>query len=384
MPHADILIDVTRLLGRLVLKGRLPTGVDRVSLAYVAHYLQRALAVVRMGPRHVLLSASASQALFGLLLNPAPRISPSWVLQLIKAWLWRPRFPDHALLINTGHSGPDHPAYPEEMQRLGVMPVYLVHDLIPISHPEYCREGEYERHQRRMAGAIKASGGLIANSEATLDELKIHAARMGWPMPPAVVAHLAAPTLPPPGDNPVGKPYFVVLGTIEPRKNHWMMLQVWRRLIEKYGSQAPQLIVIGQRGWKCENVVDLLERGVHLREHVIELPSCSDGLLATYLHHAVALLFPTFAEGYGLPLIEALSVGTPVIASDLAVFREVAGNIPEYLDPLDGPAWLAAIEAYAAPVSEPRDAQINRMAGFVPPVWADHFQRVDAFLDSLQ
>lgn len=384
MPNVDILIDVTRLLGRLVLKGRLPTGVDRVSLAYVAHYSQRAFAVVRMGSRHVLLSTSASQALFDLLLSPRPCIGPTWALQLIKACLYRQRFPVRALLINTGHSGPDHSAYSMAIKRLGVTPVYLVHDLIPISHPEYCRAGEYDRHQRRMEAAMKVSGGLIANSQATLEALRAHAARMNWPMPPAIVAHLAAPTLPTPGNHPVGKPFFVVLGTIEPRKNHWMLLQVWRRLIEKHGSLAPQLVVIGQRGWECENVVDLLERGEHLREHVIELPICSDEQLATYLHHAVALLFPTFAEGYGLPLIEALSQGTPVIASDLAVFREIAGDIPAYLDPLDGPAWLALVEAYADATSNARDAQIKRMQGFVPPSWADHFRRVDAFLETLQ
>jgi glycosyltransferase involved in cell wall biosynthesis len=129
--------------------------------------------------------------------------------------------------------------------------------------------------------------------------------------------------------------------------------------------------------------MDLLERAAHVREHVIELPRCSDVQLATYLHHAQALLFPSFAEGYGLPLVEALSAGTPVIASDLPVFKEIAGDIPDYLDPLDGLGWLSLIEAYSATGSAMRDAQKARMRQFVSPSWQQHFEQVDALLEKL-
>lgn len=287
------------------------------------------------------------------------------------------------MLLNTGHSGLEVPSYPAALRRLGAAPVFLVHDLIPISHPEYCRPGELERHQRRMDAALRISRGLIANSRETLRDLQAYADRQDLAMPPAIAAHLAPPVLPSPGSNPLGRPYFVMLGTIEPRKNHWMVLQVWRHLIEKHGSAAPQLVIVGQRGWECENVVDLLERAAHVREHVIELPRCSDAQLATYLHHAQALLFPSFAEGYGLPLVEALSAGTPVIASDLPVFKEIADDIPDYLDPLDGLGWLSLIEAYSATGSAMRDAQQARMRQFVPPSWQQHFEQVDAFLDKL-
>lgn len=379
----EILIDVTRLVGRVLMKGRLPTGVDRVSLAYVAHYGQRARAVVRLGRRLLVLAPSASRAVFDQLLNPGPRFNRIIAAKIARAgWNW-PRRLDHAVLFNTGHSGLEIPSYSSSLQRQGVSPVFLVHDLIPISHPEYCRAGELERHQRRMDTALKISRGLIANSRETLEALQSYADKRGWPLPPAIAAHLAPPSLPAPGSDPVGKPYFVTLGTIEPRKNHWMLLQVWRRLIERFGSDAPQLVIVGQRGWECENVVDLLERGEHLREHVIELPRCSDTQLATYLHHAQALLFPSFAEGYGLPLVEALSVGTPVIASNLPVFKETAGDIPDYLDPLDGLGWLSLIEAYTAAGSAMRKAQCRRMQKFVPSSWRDHFEQVDAFIERL-
>jgi glycosyltransferase involved in cell wall biosynthesis len=174
-----------------------------------------------------------------------------------------------------------------------------------------------------------------------------------------------------------------MLGTVEPRKNHWLMLQIWRRLIERHGANAPRLILIGQRGWECENVVDLLERCEILRGFVEEHSTCTDAVVASYLHHAQALLFPSFAEGYGMPLIEALSLGTPVIASDLPAFREIAGDIPEYLDPLDGKRWGEMVEAFTLPQSQMRARQLERMADFRIPTWDDHFSRVGGLMERL-
>jgi glycosyltransferase involved in cell wall biosynthesis len=174
-----------------------------------------------------------------------------------------------------------------------------------------------------------------------------------------------------------------MLSTIEPRKNHWLMLQLWRKLIERSGKAAPRLVIIGMRGWECENVVDLLERSPQLQEFVIERNQCGDREAATWLHHARALLFPSFAEGYGMPLSEARSLGVPAIASNLQVFREVAGEVPEYIDPLDAPRWVEVIGDYAGEQSALRAAQIQRMKGFRPATWEQHFSVVDDFLERL-
>jgi len=201
-------------------------------------------------------------------------------------------------------------------------------------------------------------------------------------MPPALAAPLAPATFSQEvRQRPLSEPYFVMLSTIEPRKNHWLMLHVWRRLVEGLGEKAPRLVVIGQRGWECENVLDLLERCHVLRGFVIEKRNCSDAELETYLRHAQALLFPSFAEGYGLPLVEALSLGVPVIASDLPVFREIANDIPEYLDPLDGTGWLNCVESYSRPDSQLRADQILRMANFAAPTWSTHFDLFERLLE---
>jgi glycosyltransferase involved in cell wall biosynthesis len=374
------LIDVTRLCGRF-LNRKLPTGVDRVSLAYVEHYGGEAQAVVRWAGRSFILRREASDRIFDLLLHPTEAFrADAWaVLAKSFATGWVERRSTGRFLFNTGHSGLEQRSYPTMLQRQQVKPLFLVHDLIPLTHPEYCRAGERQRHQRRMNHTLDFSAGVIANSRSTLDQLTAYACDAGKRMPPAISAPLAPPGLVhmPPGGRPIDERYFVMLGTIEPRKNHWLILQIWRRLAERLGARAPRLVLIGQRGWECENVVDLLDRCEPLRGLVTEHPACSDAKLTTYLTHAQALLFPSFAEGYGMPVVEALALKLPVIASDLPSFREIAGDIPEYLDPLDGRRWGELIAAYAEPDSPMRAAQMSRIAHFETPTWAAHFSKVD-------
>lgn len=385
MAH-EILVDVTRLYSRL-LNGRLPTGVDRVNLAYLAHYRSAARALLRWAGRGWLLPAAQSRQLFDCLLDAPRRLRREAPLLLahgvaLNAFAPAPNAP---VLFNTSHSGLELPLYPRLIRQLGAKPICFIHDLIPLTHPEYCRAVEYARHARRMDTVLAHAAGIIANSQDTLNQLAAYAARQHHALPPAVVAHLA-PGLArtEPGPRPLAGPYFVMLSTIEPRKNHLLILHLWRQLSERLGEATPTLLVIGQRGWKYENVADLLERCPALRGSVRELPVCSDAEVATYLQHAQALLFPTFVEGYGLPLLEALALGVPVIASELPVFREIAGQIPDYLDPLDGLGWAQAVTEFAHPDSPRRAAQLRRLDHFRAPTWAQHFAVVDDLLTQVQ
>ncbi|MBK8335734.1 MAG: glycosyltransferase family 4 protein [Sterolibacteriaceae bacterium] len=377
-------IDVTRLVDRM-LKGRLPTGVDRVSLAYISHFGAQARALVRFGGRWIELGSGDSRRVFDSLLAPngmSARVL-RWCVGRAYALRWQGGA-ERPLLINTGHSGLDDPGYARRSERRGWKPLFFLHDLIPITHPEYCRAGEAEKHRRRLATMLAAGKGLVVNSRVTRDVLEGYAAQQELMLPPCVVAPLAPAALPPAAPvSPLGQPYFVILGTIEPRKNHLLLLHLWRNLVQQFGTAAPRLLVIGQRGWECENVIDLLERCEPLRGCVSEHSCCSDGELATYLRHACALLFPSFEEGYGMPLVEALATGVPVLASALPVFREIAGDIPEYIDPLDGSAWRRMILDYAAPDSALRSAQLRRMAGYRPPTWPEHFAKVEALMEQV-
>lgn len=380
---AEVLIDVTRLVDR-ALRGRLPTGVDRVSLAYLDRFYDRGVATIRFAGRWVELGRENSRRVFDALLAPGESTARMlrWCVGSAYALRWRGM--RNTLLFNTGHSGLDAVDYARQVRRHSLKPLFFLHDLIPITHPEYCRPGEADKHRRRIETMLRVARGLVVNSAATCDALERFAADRLLKVPPCAVAPLAPARLPAPAAaRPLSQPYFVILGTIEPRKNHLLLLHLWRQMVSELGAQAPRLVVIGQRGWECEQVVDLLERCHALREFVWEEPRCNDGELATWLHHSQALLFPSFVEGFGIPLVEALIGGVPVIASDLPVFQQVAGDIPHYVDPLDGPAWKHLILDYAQPNSAARRAQCWRMDSFRPPTWGEHWRIVEGLLERI-
>ncbi|HDR9762919.1 TPA: glycosyltransferase family 4 protein [Burkholderia cepacia] len=379
-----VLLDVTRLVSRL--SNRLhPTGVDRVGIAYIQRYERNARAVLSIKGFSAVLAERHSRHIFDLILSSNRNRGALMKLLgcALTNWQNRNQFAE-SVLLHTSHNGMEFDRYFSAMARRHVRTVFMVHDLIPLTHAEYCRPGVDLIHRRRIRTALTRAGGLVANSQATLDELAAEARRSKLSLPPSVVARLA-PAVPnyAPAPRPLDVPYFVMLGTIEPRKNHWFILHLWRRLAEQFGTTAPHLVIVGRRGWECENVIDMLDRCVELRGTVHEESNCSDERLHALLQHAQALLFPSFVEGYGLPLVEALMLQVPVIASDLPIFREIAANIPDYLDPLDGPGWLNRISAYMRPDSPERAAQIARIAHFRVPTWSEHFDRIDAFLDSL-
>src|SRR5207249_1429304 len=102
------------------------------------------------------------------------------------------------------------------------------------------------------------------------------------PRSPAIAALLGSNVLPTPGGAATAndRPTFIILGTIEARKNHLMLLHVWTRLVQLLGPDAPRLLIIGQRGWECERVFNLLDRSDDLKCAVTEIGHCDDGMLA--------------------------------------------------------------------------------------------------------
>jgi glycosyltransferase involved in cell wall biosynthesis len=143
-----------------------------------------------------------------------------------------------------------------------------------------------------------------------------------------------------------GRPYFIVCGAIEPRKNHVLLLHVWRQLAEERGDRTPALVVVGKRGWNSESAIALLERS-RVSRHVVEVAGLPTPALKRLMDGACALLAPSLAEGFGLPVAEAIAAGVPVIASDIDAFREMPAQDATLIDPLDGLRWLEAIRERA-------------------------------------
>lgn len=380
----DLLLDVSRLIWR-VWRGGLPTGIDRVCIAYLRHYAPRGLAVVQRGGRQFVFSRRQSDRLFDILLGGEKRSRARLAAAVLSGILTGRRAPPRRgmVYLNVGHTGLNEPTLPAWIAEFGLRAVYMVHDLIPITHPEFCRPAELEKHRRRMANVLSSAAGIIGNSKASLDELADYASTQQTTMPPAIAAWISG------WDRPanvtaksIDRPFFVTVGTIEGRKNHRLLIDVWQRLVGEMGEKAPTLVIIGQRGWQADDVFRILDRPEELEGHVLELGSCSDRDLAGWIAGARSLLMPSLAEGFGLPVIEAMELGTAVIANDLPVFREIAGEIPTYLDPHDVQAWQSSIRDFTDDAPE-LSRQKAALKSYRAPDWASHFKKVDAWLPSV-
>jgi glycosyltransferase involved in cell wall biosynthesis len=390
MPAGEIWFDISRLLYR-VFRGKI-TGIDRVEIAYAEQLLTEAAGQTRFVAYDYWRGSFRSlpqDRTRGLILS----ISPAWragamatvqrrsFRALVESILAAPELPRYRGGARPTYMNVSaHPLHLVERigrmtERTGAMFVPLVHDLIPLELPEYVPTPWIGQHRSRLKTIAAYADGIISNSTSTTTALRKHIPNLPIATVPLGVGTLAAKSAP-----THGKPYFVIIGTIEPRKNHLLLLHVWRRLVKEYGERAPRLMIIGRRGWENEQVIDILERCSDLKGHVFECGMISDGDMANLLAGARALLMPSFAEGYGLPVVEALAMGVPVICSDIDAHREVGKGIPEFLDPLDGISWMRKIIEYSENDGEGRTMQLTRLLQWPIPSWNAHIATVLDFV----
>lgn len=396
---AEVILDISRLLSRSFHAA--PTGIDRVEYVYARELLQRmpdrlAFAAVhpaggyygRLNEAAVRQFLAFTAARWRNAEAPDEPVSQAAVVRHLIALRPRPvpraKGPRVYLQVSPHHLD-DADQVGAILRAEGAKFVTLVHDVIPLTHPEFARPQGAEEHMRRVRTIDIHADGIIGNSQATIDALAPRLKR-GLDGRHICVAHFGAdpPDMVVEGSHDVPqRPYFVYISTIEPRKNHLLLLNVWRRLVERLGDDAPMLVLIGRRGWENENVVDMLERAEILRGHVIEAGGVSDNEMNALVAGARAMVMPSFEEGFGMPVVEALSAGVPVICSDIVAHREVGGDAPDYLDPLDGLGWLRIIDAYRQPESPERQAQLARIAAWRPPTWSRYFDIVTGLLDEV-
>ncbi|GGC56414.1 capsular polysaccharide glycosyltransferase biosynthesis protein [Siccirubricoccus deserti] len=402
-----VILDVSRLL--FSVSRATPSGIDRVEMAYVRHWSAQPeaecgfaaqslwgwfAAVDRAALGELAATLSEAWTLGGTSAGPtaAPALRRARGLAVaMQARLatggGRRQLADRLghrhrpIFLIASHHALDSTPRLAALRQAGARLVPFVHDLIPLTHPEYTRPLQVRRHMARVATIVALADGIIVNSAATAQQLQPCFGRARRGMPPLQVAPLGIERMAPPLGGLPTEPYFVCLGTIEPRKNHLLLLQLWRGLVARLGPRAPRLLLIGRRGWENEHILRMLDRCTSLRGTVQELGALPDAPARRLLAGARALLFPSFAEGYGLPLAEALALGVPAIAADLPALREVGGAVPDYLDPADGAAWGRAILDYATPGSAARAAQLRRLESWQPPGWEAHFAAVDRLLD---
>lgn len=385
-----VVLDVTRTLSPKSITS--PTGVDRVERAYLKHFLSTARPILFISKmrRGIALFDRTGMAnlqdrilgktdwgppdLRALLRGFAGRVEATmrrhaiWIGPLLS-------LPDHLpaapIYLNVGHSNLDAETL-SIFRNIDAKIIGLVHDTIPLDFPQFQTPASVEKFEDRMR-ALSTNANLIITTSEHGAKRCLHWFERWGHCPEIATNYLGIDTRPHVSPKMFDRPTFVQLGTIEPRKNHALLLDIWEQFQNIQQAERPVLHIIGRRGWLNEDVFHRLDTAPFMGRDVIEHGTCTDDEITEYIAGANALLFPSFAEGFGLPLFEALALGTKVIASDLPVFQELADGQARYLDPNDRQSWkteiLKATETNSAP---PKALEM--------PNWGQHFALVETHL----
>ncbi|MCJ8204818.1 glycosyltransferase family 1 protein [Pseudomonas sp. RGM2987] len=240
----------------------------------------------------------------------------------------------------------------EQLKRDGVGIISVVYDLIPLTHPQFCDAGLVKVFNRWFDWIARTADGYITISTTIQEQLRQEMVRrvgeqqvlgrwfdyfyLGSDLD--LIDQTRAVDLDLQRLFKQPEPVFLMVSTIEPRKNHAYLLDAFEQAWA-VGSRA-RLCIVGKIGWKCEALIERIRRHPQLGRNLFMFNNLYDQSLEYAYQHATALVFPSYVEGFGLPLVEAMQRGLPAMASDIDVFREIGGDFMAYFD-LEDPQSLA-------------------------------------------
>ncbi len=409
MPDDDALstgavwLDLTRTLTRVGQSA--PTGIDRVELAWAEHLLSAnpdLKGLCRTTRGFLLLPSDGVRSIVEAMLTGAGKLGRADAWSRLTGRGDRPRHRAEATLrgyaidrcapwgllgmaqrhgpdvyLNVGHSN-HSPTVLRAMRDCGAEVVVVIHDLIPITHPHLVPPKQPARFADRITCVREHASLVVAVSDRTEAELLAQ-----WPdkRPPVLRSDIGVPRLPAevaPAKNGQGR--FLMVGTLEPRKNHVAVLQAWAQLSnDPPEGGIPRLDILGQPGWRGQEIVEEIETHAEFGKTIFLNTAATDEDLGRSYRDADTLLYPSLAEGFGLPPYEAMAHGLLPICADLPVLRSGLGADAVYADPNDVYCWVETIKKrISGKLDGPRQGSARR------PRWQDHFEQVSAALAELR
>ena len=382
---ATPVLDLSRSFSRL---GRSPaTGIDRVERAYLEEVIRReGWGVIRTPRGFLIFEPDRLARLPGYLdredLDGADQASTIRAIASsrskdlsIRKIMWR--MPNGLAYVNVGHTNLNSKTMRAMMEMPDHSKVVMVHDTIPIDHPEFQTETARAKFVEQLTTVINFANHIVVPSDEVRENVEKRMVGTGHRVP-VVVSPLGVDIGTPPIDRETSeKPYFVALGTIEPRKNHALLLDIWERMHRKMDEhRIPELRIIGARGAKNEELLKRLDNSPVMGRTVFELGPLSEKDMKRHLAGATGLLFPSLAEGYGLPPFEAATFGVPTIAAPLRPTEIHLGDMAIYADTDDMYQWFRAIRELASEDLAEQSRRHAALRAYRLPTWEKHFDRV--------
>lgn len=226
--------------------------------------------------------------------------------------------------------------------------IQMIYDLIPHTAPQYFTQGLVNAFNQFLDSTPQYVSSFTCISDWTASDLRKFVQRFPGYNPTIRTVPLAHEFAGFPRDqgetNPTTaalvelvkqRPYVLCVGTIEIRKNGMALLLAWQRLIAELGERTPQLVFGGKYGWKIDEFKDLLKRNASLARYVTIVPGPTDRDLAYLYKHCLFNIYPSFYEGWGLPVGEAAWFGRFTLTSSATSLPEVCADLVDYVDPND-------------------------------------------------
>ena len=299
---------------------------------------------------------------------------------------------DVLLVLGSPWSHPDYATFVQaQRERHGIRFALLVYDLIPLRRPEWCDRGLVRLFREWFTTVFPLCDAVFAISRATAADVEAYARQRGITLPGAVVPIPIGtgfgPTL---AHDPASRSerlpavgeYALIVSTIEARKNHLLLFRVWRRLLEELPrEQVPTLVFAGRIGWLVDDLMRQIANTDNLDGKLVIIENPSDPDLAALYQGCLFTLFPSFFEGWGLPVTESLAFGKPCLISNRTSLPEAGCGLARSFDPDNLNDAYAAIHAVVADRAGLAmwEAQVRR--DFRPVPWS---ATVDALLAGLR
>ena len=281
-----------------------------------------------------------------------------WLIDLDEALLSARNYTPMAgdAIINLGSSWwiPD---YLHKVQRLrleyGIRYIPFIHDAIPLVTPEFCDAGLVDEFRLWFRGAVSIADHIIVNSSSSGNDVDRCARELTGDCSAISIARLNAAFPQPETMLRTGiierlnldiERYVLCVGTLEARKNHALLFQIWSDLARMLPRErVPKLVLVGKEGWMFDLARAVFSRDPALKELVLKLNNLSDQELADLYRGALFTVYPSFYEGWGLPVTEAVSYGKLTVASNNSSVPEAASRGDILIDPHDQSSWRDTI-----------------------------------------
>jgi glycosyltransferase involved in cell wall biosynthesis len=302
---------------------------------------------------------------------PSPFGQDDVLLVLGASWNETGRFPLIARLRNS----------------LNLSLINAVYDLIPIKFPQFFGEDLSEIYLSYMTDAVSQSDCLLSISENTTKDIREFQKSMN--LPEVAIARIRLGDSPvhigtssPPIPNLSPGSFVLAVGTVEIRKNYLTLYNAWV-LAHETSVELPLLIIAGKPGWLAGDFLYQVQHDPRVHSKIILIETATDNELSWLYENCLFTVYPSWYEGWGLPIAESLNHGKFCIASNTSSMPEIAGDLLDYCSPGETQEFLHKISHYAHNPAALKAAEQKIATTYIPTSWTQTFDDTAMVISSV-